>query len=215
MATVENLATLVGRNLRRIRDERGWRQEDVALRCNDAGLEWRRSTVAAVEAGSRVLVLDEVVLLALALLVGVPDLLAGDEHVRLGSGAVAPLAEVRGILQDAGSAHPMLWDTPGMEKGRAEADRTLEANEKAARKLNVSPRDLMLASLAAWGHALTIERDRRVSKLADANGNARTVQALRGHVTRQLLAELAPILADPEALRSRRVLDPPIHNPEV
>jgi transcriptional regulator with XRE-family HTH domain len=65
-----------------------------------------------------------------------------------------------------------------------------ETEQKAARRLGVPPIDVSLLAFRLWGRSLTEERDRRVEATATPNAAARTVQALRGHVTRGLLEEL-------------------------
>ena len=69
-----------------------------------------------------------------------------------------------------------------------------EAERKAARKLSVPPVVISVAAYARWGRSLTEERDRRVAERVSKGASARTVQALRGHVSRALLAELAPTI---------------------
>lgn len=54
------LNQIVGRSLKRLREERGLRQEDVAARARAVGLAtWVQSTVAAIETGRRALSLGE------------------------------------------------------------------------------------------------------------------------------------------------------------
>lgn len=69
-----------------------------------------------------------------------------------------------------------------------------ETVKKAARKLGVDPLDVALVALKLWGRDLPTERDARVAETVPEDASARTRQALRGHVTRALLAELAPEL---------------------
>jgi len=65
-----------------------------------------------------------------------------------------------------------------------------EAEQKAAKKLRASPVGLVLRAYNAWGRGFTAERDRRVFEHAKGQIAPRRLQALRGHVTRQLLKEL-------------------------
>jgi hypothetical protein len=51
-----------------------------------------------------------------------------------------------------------------------------------------------------WGRSLTEERDRRVAAQASPDATPRTRQAVRGHVTRELMATLAPIV-EPQRAR--------------
>lgn len=68
-----------------------------------------------------------------------------------------------------------------------------EAEKKAAKRLGVSRLVVALAARRKWGHSLTEERDCRVLERADPNSSARSLQALRGLVTRELLTEIEPI----------------------
>lgn len=88
-----------------------------------------------------------------------------------------------------------LW--PGMTVGGAEdAEEAArgDAERKAARKLGVEPLALSVAAHGRYGRSFTEERDARVAEHAPADASPRSLQALRGHVTRAMLAELAPAL---------------------
>ncbi|MFK0151160.1 helix-turn-helix domain-containing protein [Streptomyces sp. NPDC090493] len=57
------LSVIVGERLRKFRESRGLRQEDVADAARSYGFTWGRSSVAALEAGNRELSLGELLLL--------------------------------------------------------------------------------------------------------------------------------------------------------
>jgi transcriptional regulator with XRE-family HTH domain len=69
-----------------------------------------------------------------------------------------------------------------------------DAERIAARRLGVPSLAIIAAALATWGHGLTQERDARAAQRAGPGASARTAQAARGHVTRELYRELAPAL---------------------
>jgi hypothetical protein len=70
-----------------------------------------------------------------------------------------------------------------------------DAETKAARALRTSPVAVALPALSRWDHSFTEERDARVTqRVGDRATDARALQALRGHVTRQLMDELRPAL---------------------
>jgi hypothetical protein len=70
-----------------------------------------------------------------------------------------------------------------------------ETERKAARTLHVDdPAEVAVAALRLWGRSLTQERDARVVDAAAPDASPRTLQALRGHVTRHLLEEIEPIV---------------------
>lgn len=59
------LAVIVGERLKQFREEQGLRQADIATAAAACGLAWGRSSVAALESGTRNLSLEEVLLLPL------------------------------------------------------------------------------------------------------------------------------------------------------
>jgi transcriptional regulator with XRE-family HTH domain len=66
MATNENprqLSAIAGEQLRKFRESRGLRQEDIADMARKFGFTWGRSSVASLEAGNRDLSLEELLLL--------------------------------------------------------------------------------------------------------------------------------------------------------
>lgn len=79
------------------------------------------------------------------------------------------------------------WDTPGKRKALDASPFIDEAARKAARKFHVPPVTVALAALDQWGRSLSSERDRR---MAESDIDPRRRQALRGHISRELLAEL-------------------------
>jgi transcriptional regulator with XRE-family HTH domain len=79
-----------------------------------------------------------------------------------------------------------------------------DAESKAARVLRVPPVTVALAAAGRWHRSLTKERDARVADQSKGSAiSARTLQALRGHITRQLLDELRPLLKDITKKRGR------------
>jgi hypothetical protein len=62
----------------------------------------------------------------------------------------------------------------------------------AARKLKTTPFIVAFAALRHWKHSLTMERDTRLASQMTNTTPARSVQALRGHITRELLTDLLP-----------------------
>ncbi len=198
MTTMANnertLEEVVGRNLRGIRAQLELSQDEIAASARRVGLPWSRSSVTAVEAGTKTLDLGEVVLASLALAVSVADLLAGGGSVRLSERSSISLPVLRAVL--AGKELP-----PGQHalKVLPESNRELaataaagEAEQKAARKIGVDAQVLTAAAIRLWGHSLTVERDARLGNVGSKS--TRSIQALRGRVTRNLLEELEPAL---------------------
>jgi transcriptional regulator with XRE-family HTH domain len=197
------MASEIGAGLRAFRQTRGLRQDDVARAARQAGVPWTRSVVVALEAGRRYLTIDEFKRLPLVLeLLGVA---AGEPEARLESHGALAQIEVVPLLRKkarrlgmvvAVETAPALegLDTTTAHAAYRAAGGDLE--QKVARRFKSDPIIVVLVARAAWGRSLTEERDRRVAEQAPAGTSPRAMQALRGHVTRALLQELAPRLAE-------------------
>ena len=72
-----------------------------------------------------------------------------------------------------------------------------DAERHSARKLGTTPEQINLAALRLWGRTLAEERDHRLSERS-ASLSARSRQALRGHITRDLMTELEAELGNQE-----------------
>jgi len=75
------------------------------------------------------------------------------------------------------------------------ADEVGDAERHAARKLGTTPERINMAAVGLWGRTLAEERDHRLSEQA-GELSARSRQALRGHITRDLMTELEAELRD-------------------
>ena len=81
---------------------------------------------------------------------------------------------------------PMDFLPSGLPERPPVHDRVTETERKAARAVGIEPAMMRAIALDLWGRSLVEERDRRTGH--DVSGRSR--QAVRGHVTRALLAEL-------------------------
>src|SRR5579862_449656 len=80
-----DLANVVGRGVRTLRNRRGLSQSELAVWMQRIGFgNWNRDTVAATEIGRRIPNLGEAIGLAIVLEATLPELLDGDERVILG-----------------------------------------------------------------------------------------------------------------------------------
>ena len=225
----------VGDELRRRREARGLRQEEVATVARRWGLQWTRSVVAAIEAGRRRLSLEEFLLLPWIAANQSPDaakggevgpgtlgeLLEGLPRVQLSpavlvsgrglrlliEGQPGPAAQtledpakrrlydsewerLRQVLGPTASGTAPAGTWPAIAENLLRLAAQGEAEQKAAARLGTSPMVVARAAAKRWGRSFTGERDRRVGELHPADASPRTIQALRGHVARALLAEL-------------------------
>jgi hypothetical protein len=184
-------------HVRSLREHDRITQEELAAAAQRLGFGWGRSTIAAIEAGDRDLSAEE--LLALPYMLSeasaqkIPGIQAAGtalfEVLRPGSREVLALSDVLELTR--GEAEEFIdKGAPALRvKHRSDAVVT-EAERKAAARLGIDVERLQTAALTLWGHALPWERDRRVSEHR-ANASPRSLQALRGHITRELLTELA------------------------
>jgi transcriptional regulator with XRE-family HTH domain len=206
---VPSLAAVAGRNLRKHRQERGLRQDDVAHSVRKIGLDWSRAVVAAIETGGRALDLGELVLLSVALGIGLSDLLQGDGDVLVGGRVEVSLPLLRALLDDPDESKYSAISLDLEKRSTVPSGDALrferavgEAERRAARRLQMSPLEVSRCAFQLWGRSLTEERDRRVVESGPVLGKSvsellRSERALRGHVTRELDNALkAKITAD-------------------
>lgn len=203
------LATALGQEIKALRERAGLRQEDVARAASAMGLDWSRSSIAALETGRRDLSAGELLLLPLVLRLAlgldrleVSDLLPGDRAmIEVAEGAHLSAGQLRRLLAGhASDVDPGLVVTAdAAETAAAMVAVSLEhplgageAERKAAARLNRPMIMILLASYRRWGRSLTDERDRRLAEAVSERAKPRTVQAIRGHITRALLDELGP-----------------------
>jgi transcriptional regulator with XRE-family HTH domain len=190
----------IGRKVKILRVSAGIRQELLALVAQQWGLRWTRSAVAMLEAGRRRLTVGELLLL--------PHVLTRALHheppVTL-TDLIPDISEEIALTSQTFLYSPMLKDIIGrggvMELEESAIDRPSirqsrlydEATWKASRSLRVPIATLIKLAQQQWGRSLVEERDSRLG--ASSKLKLSRAQALRGHVTRQLLAELRPIIA--------------------
>jgi transcriptional regulator with XRE-family HTH domain len=120
-----------------------------------------------------------------------------------------PVVQMHRALAKPEPIKRAVWpDAPEVDVFKARREAAGEAEQKAARRLGVPPFAIALEARRRWRCSLSAERDRRVTAEARETDDRRTLQAVRGHVTRSLLAELqnlpsqlATILAAPSRKR--------------
>lgn len=123
------------------------------------------------------------------------ELLSGadafDVEVHLSAAGVAPLdalmaldaRKARRRIQELGLGSVRSSEAEAVERASGESER------KAARSLGEDETVFVLLSSRLWGRSLSEERDARVAEGLPSDASARTTQARRGHVTRELIAE--------------------------
>jgi|SRR5579862_8409676 len=192
------LAAVVGSLVRRRREAKGLLLDEVAEEMRAHGFpEWVRATVSALELGRRKLDLEELCGVCLALDVELPQLLNGGEEdgtqwVRWG-GEVSSWAVLRWLLT---GERPSISLPSKIEVRRPTKaaqiviDARDETLKRVARRLGEDPSRLAETALRLWKASLPRERDRRVAAMIDVGTSPRSRQAIRGHITRELVSEL-------------------------
>jgi hypothetical protein len=193
---------------------------DLLSRKEDLRIYRTSTTVSHIENGTRALSVEEFVLLPAVLKVKLAKLFEPDQPVALGPEGSLPWSVVAKVL--AGRALPgdpakimlpaddalpvvlprllervgeirQLWPDATLAQVKdAETAAERVAERKAAAKFGVPARDLSIAASRLWEGGLTAERDRRLRDRVDADTLARSRQAIRGRITRELLDELRP-----------------------
>jgi hypothetical protein len=86
-----------------------------------------------------------------------------------------------------GNFNRLMTPTPAE---RAATDRIRRAARRGQMRLNIQPRDVAIASWRLWGRFYEEEQEKRVQEQCAPAASARSVQAMRGHVARQLDRQL-------------------------
>lgn len=204
--------------MRRHREVEGLTQDELARRCRDAGLTWSRSTLTDVEAGKKDLELAEALVLAHILECPVEGLFEGDAvWVQVTPGFGGSSSGLRTLLRGGEDfldrdttfdqmAPPRLQRSltpaetarlprlaPNLSEDLIEETLAVsrgEAEQKAARRLGVTPAEVAVVSRDLWGRSLTEERERQLKEEIEGD-HLGSLHGLRGHITRGLLVELA------------------------
>jgi transcriptional regulator with XRE-family HTH domain len=200
MEQARTFETILGETVRERRQDLGLTQDTVARRCSMYfGLPFNRAVVDSIERGVRELTLPELAVVLAVLEMSLDDL--RDTGPVALSGFVAVKADTI-VDQILGTEPVWRFATSSPKTGRLVWRDALSgyvsepgvAEQKAARKLDLTPEELDSVARDLWGRSLTDERDVRVNEQAAPDAEARTLQALRGHVTRELLQELESVL---------------------
>lgn len=205
------MGSVVGENLRRLREQSRMTQHEAARLFKQYGLRWSRSKVAAIEAGSRGTVsLADVLLLAYVFRVPIDEFFLGDGEVILADHLPSvPRGAVITIIQGyyPEFQHPHISRQEAEEREHQDVERLFEiidtrnklaqateADQMLAQRLGVDVKEVLAASLRLWGRTLTDERNARVVGLGD-DLEAGERQAHRGHITRELSQQVEDELA--------------------
>lgn len=227
---VHALSVLVGQHLKAVRERHAVSQEQVATAARGLGVRWTRNTMSVIEAGGRQLSVFEVAVLPEILakagvkeeFTALPPELLAQWRTQLDA---LRRQEAQRRLQEDLKRHSRMWEywymritghppefprqrpdgtwttpaapTPEVIEDIADEDAVL----KAAPRLKVPPVALALACWKMWGRGLTAQREARLG--ADGPRGDLATQAQRGHLSRQLMKEITPLVAG-TSKRSRK-----------
>ncbi|MBB5075838.1 helix-turn-helix transcriptional regulator [Nonomuraea endophytica] len=230
VAEAPPFSVALGQKLRTVRERKGWTTEDIATSAQGYGLGWHRTTVGQIELGKRAL--SAIELLMLPFLYGEPLVkLLPSEVTHLTDTTAANISylvafAITGEVWDQPGSGPLhrpgrfhfkgqeervgrfvqaLLDKPNpwpLEAVAAHIATPDEAEMKAAKRLDTTPHYVAYAARMTWGHGLTEERDTRLNRRPDTPADRRALQAARGHVTRELINELNPVIRRLEEQRT-------------
>lgn len=200
------LAAAIGRRVREIREGGGYTQDELAGAARRAGLTWTQASVTSLEIGRRGLSADELLLLPLALVFldggdhTLAELLDGaPENVTRPTGHPAGTGFLRHMLEGGNAAAAGAVDR-WLAAGAGDPDdeeflafmASREPERHAGRTLDVPPERVAEVAYKRWGRGLTEEREARTDERRREGNDLspQRLQALRGHVTRELLREI-------------------------
>ena len=165
-------------------------------------MDWTRASVASLETGRRGLSVEEFMLLPMVLkiLTGrdqwwLGDLLP-DGWIKMPLGLRTSGRSLRDLL-DGGSVED--WEVQAgtaleMREATNRLQQQSEAVRHAARRLEVEPGTVSRMADQIWRRSFNQERDARIVGAGEDDMPPRRIQALRGHVTRELINELRQAL---------------------
>ena len=221
------LQEVLAENIRRVRQEEGLRQDEVAGKARSAGLQWTSVTVATIETGQRDVAAEELLLLPIVFDRPLSDFIATEADVIRVSDTAAVLPKtLQAVVSGEWDSRPLParraipYLSERLDKRIVKAIRSYhleenhltyflvaegrrgEAERKAAQTLKSDATTITAASIALYGRDLTTERD---SRAEDGATEGQDRRAVRGHVTRRLLSEIKEALVHPEKVKPKRI----------
>jgi transcriptional regulator with XRE-family HTH domain len=218
---IMTVAEAIGANVKRLRESEGMRQADLAKTLRDTGLLWTRDIVASVERGRRSLSIDELLLLCRVLDVEMSEFFAGDHLIRVGDWddettrileldlkgirlrlrGGQELETARRAAREAREERDRVWAERAADPERMDALRRTwrikmaGSTHVAQSRYGLEKESVDRAATKLWGRTWGEEHQERLIANVPDDASPRSVDAIAGHVTRQMMAEAAPVLA--------------------
>jgi hypothetical protein len=173
--------------------------------------------VASIEAGTREVHFGELILAGAALDLTMSDWLQGDGFVKVAGDTEVTLPTLRAGLRGRAGRNELIHEARGSLK-RHLTPESAESQFKAAgaigeleyrvgRQLGEVPVIIATYSKRMYGHWLWQERDARVKERYEADLSPRSLQAVRGHITRELTDELYARISEDQATAEAAIPD--------
>jgi transcriptional regulator with XRE-family HTH domain len=190
------LEQLIAKRLRALREAKGLRQDQFAHQLRvQCGLPWTQATIADLEAGKRRLSLAEAMFLQQAF--PLSALLKADTTIEVLDQKV-PADRWNMALPKR--IHPLIW-ADATERDDEWSDpigavaASLQAEQRMARKIGVTPTEIANAAVRRWNRGLTEEREDRMRKKVPGKGDkpaqdTDSNRLHRSHITRDLEKEI-------------------------
>jgi transcriptional regulator with XRE-family HTH domain len=191
------LATVIGKNARRLRTHARLTLDQVSIAAQMRGLNWSESRVADFESGRVAPNLATLIAVCLALAdagcanVTFPGLLRSESQIQINDSLLLSNEQVANLLigVPASSIGMELYDWVLAQQWHLDMPTTVTVTkasgateERTGKALGISSTELADWSAALWERTFSEERDRRAGEGANAQK--------RGQVTRQMRAEL-------------------------
>jgi hypothetical protein len=206
-----DLDVAIGRNLRVIREKAGVPRELLVLAAQRVGIPWSVATLTLIESGRRRLTTGELFLLPHVLTTCIPtaehsfgmhDLipvsLPDDTQLAITPDCQAYTEWLRQlILSDGVRTEEFETRFGSMCTTRRDREQPHydEVTLRAAHALRVPVQTIALAAITLWeGRTFIEERDERLRSRATEDASPRYIQAVRGHIARELMQELRDYL---------------------
>ncbi|MEV0616219.1 hypothetical protein AB0I81_23090 [Nonomuraea sp. NPDC050404] len=187
--------------MRSLREARAVVLADVARAARAVGLSWDASAVSRIETGARQLTLDEFLTLPRIMTAALCE---PTTLVTLLADGTGSLSETWALLAEPGVAHLAVEAIPDLARKAVECSKRAAETQGGdtdlydrAAELGVTPEALSDAMTELWDvRSLRAERERRLRESDTDLSQPTRARTARGHLTRQLMAELRHHLAE-------------------
>jgi hypothetical protein len=199
----KTLDQYLAEQIRDRREKKNWRQHDLAESARSLGFSWKSDTVAAIEGQARTLTKAEFWdLLQILKVESWTDVFSRNETILIAPDNAVEAISYGRYLAGKDKRPTRAFNVQKVERRLAAL---AEAEVKAARRLGVDPDEIHTASLECFSNlSLTRKRELLFDEATKGKAiSAREGQAIRGHITRQLISRLRKHLFPDTAVKPK------------